>query len=75
MWRSLYYAFRGPIMDSVDDLEQEAEDIRQNKEQKMVDLTQYEQIKDEAEQRYYEVKSDYEAARSIEESLEVGGRV
>lgn len=75
VWRSLYYAFRDPIMDSVDDLEQEAEDIRQNKEQKMVDLTQYEQIKDEAEQRYYEVKSDYEAARSIEQSLEVNGRV
>lgn len=75
VWRSLYYAFRDPIMDSVEDLEQEAEDIRQNKEQKMVDLTQYEQIKDEAEQRYYEVKSDYEAARSVEESLEVSGRV
>lgn len=75
VWRSLYYAFRDPIMDSVEDLEQEAEEIRQTKEQKMVDLTQYEQIKDEAEQRYFEVKSDYEAARSVEESLEVSGRV
>lgn len=69
VWRSLYYAFREPIMDSVGDLEQEAEEIRQTKEQKMVDLTQYEQIKDEAEQRYFEVKSDYEAARKVEESL------
>jgi len=69
VWRSLYYAFRDPIMESVDDLEQEAEDIRQNKEQKMIDLTQYEQIKDEAEQRYYEIKSDYETARSIERRL------
>jgi hypothetical protein len=69
VWRSLYYAFRDPIMESVDDLEQEAEDIRQNKEQKMIDLTQYEQIKDEAEQRYYEIKSDYETARNIERRL------
>jgi hypothetical protein len=69
VWRSLYYAFRDPIMQSVDDLEQEAEDIRQNKEQKMIDLTQYEQIKDEAEQRYFEIKSDYDAARSIEQRL------
>lgn len=75
VWRSLYYAFREPIMDSVEDLEQEAEEIRQTKEQKMVDLTQYEQIKDEAEQRYFEVKSDYEAARKVEESLGVSGRV
>jgi hypothetical protein len=69
VWRSLYYAFRGPIMQSVDDLEQEAENIRQNKEQKMIDLTQYEQIKDEAEQRYFEVKSDYDAASNIEQEL------
>jgi hypothetical protein len=69
VWRSLYYAFRDPIMQSVDDLEQEAEDIRQNKEQKMIDLTQYEQIKDEAEQRFFEIKSDYETARNIERRL------
>jgi hypothetical protein len=35
----------------------------------MIDLTQYEQIKDEAEQRYFEVKSDYDAASNIEQEL------
>lgn len=69
VWRSLYYAFRDPIMDSVEGLEQEAEEIRQTKEQKMIDLTQYEQIKDDAEQRYFEIKSDYDTARKIEQQL------
>ncbi|WP_436908545.1 hypothetical protein [Halosimplex marinum] len=69
VWRSLYYQFRDPIMDSVDDLEREAEEARQNKEQKMIDLAQYEQIKDSVERDYQSVKADYQAAKAIEETL------
>ncbi|MFB6177002.1 MAG: hypothetical protein ABEI99_07655, partial [Halobaculum sp.] len=70
VWSSLYYRFREPIMDSVEDLERDAEDIRQNKEQKMIDLAQYEQIKDDVQQRYHSVRTDYRAAQEIEETLE-----
>jgi hypothetical protein len=69
VWRSLYWAFREPIMDSIDDLERDAEEVRQKKEQKMIDLTQYEQIKDRAEREYQSVKSEYEAARTVEQQL------
>ncbi|MEE6210158.1 hypothetical protein U3A55_08330 [Salarchaeum sp. III] len=69
VWRSLFYSFREPIMDSVDDLERDAEDIRQNKEQKMIDVSQFEQMKDAAEREYSTVKSEYEAARTVEEEL------
>gem|GEM_PF-5137558 len=69
VWRSLFYAFREPIMDSVDDLERDAEDIRQNKEQKMIDVSQFEQMKDAAEREYSTVKSEYEAARTVEEEI------
>lgn len=69
VWRSLYYDLRDPIMDSVADLEKDAEDVRQQKEQKMMDLTQYEQIKDRLERRYQETKSEYEAAKSVERQL------
>jgi hypothetical protein len=68
-WRSLYYAFREPIMESAEDLERDAEEVRQNKEQKMIDMTQYEQIKERAERDYHQVRSDYEAARTVERRL------
>ncbi len=68
-WRSLYYAFREPIMESADDLERDAEEVRQNKEQKMIDMTQYEQIKERAERDYHQVRSDYEAAKTVERRL------
>jgi len=68
-WRSLYYAFREPIMESADDLERDAEEVRQNKEQKMIDMTQYEQIKERAERQYNQVRSDYEAAKTVERRL------
>jgi hypothetical protein len=68
-WRSLYYAFREPILESAADLERDAEEMRQNKEQKMLDLTQYEQIKEQTEQRYQEVESEYEVARKLEAQL------
>ncbi|MFB6151298.1 MAG: hypothetical protein ABEJ40_05775 [Haloarculaceae archaeon] len=69
VWRSLYYEFRGPIMDSVEDLERESEEVRQNKEQKMIDLAQYEQIKDSAERDFHAVKADHDAAETIERRL------
>jgi hypothetical protein len=68
-WRSLYYAFRDPILDSAQELEREAEEMRQNKEQKMMDLTQYEQIKERAERQYQEINAEYEAAETIERRL------
>lgn len=69
VWRSLYYTFREPIMESADDLERDAEEARQAKEQKMIDLTQYEQIKDNVRREYQSVKSEYEAARTVEQHL------
>ena len=69
VWRSLYYQFRDPIMDSIEDLEREAEEVRQNKEQKMIDLAQYEQIKDAVERDYHSVKAEHEAAETIERRL------
>jgi hypothetical protein len=68
-WRSLYYAFREPIMESADDMERDAEEVRQNKEQKMIDIAQYEQIKERAERDYHQVRSDYEAAKTVERRL------
>jgi hypothetical protein len=68
-WRSLYHAFREPIMESAADLERDAEEVRQNKEQKMIDMTQYEQIKERAERDFHQVKSDYEAAAAVERRL------
>jgi len=68
-WRSLYYAFREPIMESAEDLERDAEEVRQNKEQKMIDMTQYEQIKERAERDYHQVRSDYEAAKTVQRRL------
>lgn len=69
VWRSLYYEYREPIMDSVKDMEKEAEEVRQNKEQKMIDLTQYEQIKDNLEREYEAVEADYETAKTVENQL------
>jgi len=69
VWRSLYYEFREPIMDSVEDMEKDAEEVRQNKEQKMIDLTQYEQIKDDVKRQYESVKSEYDAAQTVERQL------
>jgi hypothetical protein len=69
VWRSLYYQFREPIMGSVEDLEREAEEVRQNKEQKMIDLAQYEQIKDAVERDYHSVKAEHETAEAIERRL------
>lgn len=69
VWRSLYYEFREPIMNSVEDMEKDAEEVRQNKEQKMIDLTQYEQIKDDVKREFESVKSEYEAAEAVERQL------
>lgn len=69
VWRSLYYNFREPIIESADDLEREAEEVRQNKEQKMIDLAQYEQIKENVAREYYSVESEYEAAQRVEQRL------
>ena len=73
VWRSMYYSYRKPILDKAEDLEKEAEDIRDSKEQKMIDLSQYEQIKDSYEREYQSIKSEYDAARMTEERL--GGGV
>lgn len=69
VWRSLYYDFREPIMKQTKDLEKEAEDVRQNKEQKMIDLAQYEQIVDSVEREYLSVKSEYKTAEKIARGL------
>jgi len=69
VWRSLYYEFREPIMDSVEGLERDAEDVRQNKEQKMMDLAQYEQLKDAVERDYHSVKAEHQTADTIESRL------
>jgi hypothetical protein len=69
VWRSLYYEFREPIMNSVENMEKDAEEVRQNKEQKMIDLTQYEQIKDNVRREYESVKSEHDAAKTIERKL------
>jgi len=69
VWRSLYYEFREPIIDSVEDMEKDAEEVRQKKEQKMIDLTQYEQIKDDVKREFETVKSEYDAARTVERRL------
>ena len=69
VWQRLYYEFQEPIMETVDDLERDAEEVRQNKEQKMIDLAQYEQIKDAAEREFHAVKNEHETARRIEREL------
>lgn len=74
VWRSMYCSYRGPILDKAEDLEKEAEDIRDSKEKKMIDLSQYEQIKDSYEREYESVKSEYDAARRVEETLDGTGR-
>jgi hypothetical protein len=70
VWDSLYDALREPMLNRADELESSAEDIRQQKEQEMVDLTQYEQIKNDAMHEYESAKSDYDAARTLERELE-----
>lgn len=69
VWRSLYYLLREPILSRADELERDAENTRQNKEQKLIDLTQYEQIKNDVLREYESAKSDYDAARTLEQEL------
>lgn len=65
VWRSLYYMYRDPIMENVYDLEQEAEDVRRDKEQKIQGLTEFEQILDQTKLNLKSTESEYETAKAI----------
>jgi hypothetical protein len=65
VWRNLYYSFREPIMEQTEKLEKDAEEVRQNKEQKMIDLAQYEQTRDTIENEFQKVDADYQTAKKI----------
>lgn len=69
VWRSLYYTFRDPILESAGQLEEEAENIRQHKEQQKMDLADYEQARDSYELQYKSMQSEYETAEQLEENL------
>lgn len=66
VWRNLYYAFRDPILERARDLEKDAEDVRQSKEQKMIDLEQLKQTRDSIESEYQKVDAQYQTAKKIE---------
>jgi len=74
VWRSLYYTFRDPILESAGQLEEEAENIRQHKEQRKMDLAEYEQARDSYELQFKAMQSEYETAERLEENLSNGGR-
>jgi hypothetical protein len=69
VWRSLYYTFRDPILESAGQLEEEAENVRQHKEQRKMDLADYEQARDSYELQFKTMQSEYETAEQLEENL------
>lgn len=69
VWRNLYYDFRGPVLEQTEKLEKDAEEVRQNKEQKMIDLAQYEQSRDAIESEFQKVDAEYQTAKKIEQRM------